>query len=184
MVDTQPKLEEKTVKELRAEAVKLGMLEVDAKTFTVKAPLIATINALKVANEVKKVDSLELKVDPKEEKQDEERWRSKAERQQDFFESQPKVRVLIPLDSHEKQGVVKEVMVNGRKKTTHVSGAVWAKTFNGFMVIIPKGIYTEVSEAVADNIAEEYQQTQQAGKQWLIDRFDPETGKSVRSQLE
>jgi len=178
------KLEELTVKELQAEAVKLGMPEEDTKTFTTKAPLIATINALKASNVVKKVDTLEPKVNPKEEKQDEKRWKSKAERQQDFFDSQPKVRVLIPLDPHEKQGVVREVMVKGRKKIIHVSGAVWSKTFNGFMVIIPKGIYTEVSQPVADNIAEEYNQTQHAGDQWLIDRIDPQTGKPVRSQLE
>jgi len=174
----------KTLKESREELTKLGFPQEDAKKLLTKAQINAVINALKASNVVKKVDTLELKVNPKEEKQDEKRWISKAERQQDFFDSQPKVRVLIPLDPHEKQGVVREVVVKGRKKIIHVSGAVWTKTFNGFMVIVPKGVYTEVAKAIAENIAEEHNQTQHAGDQWLVDRIDPETGKSVRSQLE
>jgi len=177
-------LEEKTVKELREELVKLGMPVEDAEKLTTKAQIGVTINALKAANVVKKVDSLEPKVDLKEEKQDEKRWQSKADRMAKHLEEQPKVRVLIPLDPQEEQGVVREIEIRGIKQYVHVSGAVWSKTFNGYKVVIPKGIYTKVPEQIADNISEEYNQTQHAGDQWLIDRVDPQTGKSVRSQLE
>ena len=180
----EKKLEELTLSELQAEAVKLGMPEEDSKTFTIKAPLIATINALKATKVVQKVDTLEEKVSPKEEREDEKKWQSKADRMAKHLEGQPKVRVLIPLDPNEKQGVVREIEVRGIKQYVHVSGAVWSKTFNGYKVIIPKGVYTAVPEQIAENISEEFNQTQNAGAQWAIDRIDTQTGKPVRSQLE
>jgi len=177
------KLEELTVKQLQAKLVKLGMPEEDTKGFTTKAPLIATINTLKAANIIKKVDGLELPINPKEERQDLKKWQSKADRMREHLESQPKVRILIPLDPQEKPGVVKKIMVRGREEIIVISGAVWSKTFNGYRVVVPKGIYTEVSEQVADNIAEEFNQTQHAGDRWAIDRIDTATGKPVREQL-
>lgn len=178
------KLEDLSVKELQVEAVKLGISEDEVKTFTIKAPLIITINALKKSKEIKPVDTLMPPVDPKEEKQDIKRWQSKADKMRDSLESQPKVRVLIPLDPSEKQGIVKKVIVRGKEETIYVSGAIWSKTFNGYKVIIPKGIYTEVPQQIADNIGDEYNQTIHAGDQWALDRIDPKTGQPVKNQLE
>jgi hypothetical protein len=178
-----PELTELTVKDLQAEAVKLGMPEEDSKTFTTKAPLIATINALKATSAAKRVETLEPIVSPKEDRKDAQLWQSKADRMRESLEQQPKVRVLIPLDPGEKQGVVKRVMVNDREELVAVSGGIWSKTFNGYKVIIPKGVYTEVPMQIADNIAEEFSQTAHAGDQWLVDRIDPSTGKPVRNQL-
>lgn len=174
--------QEKTLKELREELVGLGISAEKAEKFTTKAQLVTTIEALRAAGD--KVESLDPKINPKEEKEDLKRWQSKSERMREHLESQPKVRVLIPLDPNEKQGVVREIESNGRKETVHVSGAVWSKTFNGYRVIVPKGVYWSVPEQIAENIEQEYNQTQHAGDQWRIDRVDPETGKSVKSQLE
>ena len=99
------------------------------------------------------------------------------------LEKQDKVRVLIPLEPKEKVGVVKEVKVRGILQYRHVSGAVWSKTFNGYKIILPKGVYTNVPEQIADNIAAELDQTQRAGESLKIDRIDPSTGRPVADQL-
>ena len=173
-----------TVKELQAEAVKLGMPEEDVKTFTIKAPLIATINALKANAVIKKVDTLEVPANPKEEKQTEKKWQSKADRMCDYLEGRPKVAILIPCEAGEKPGVVNTIEVRGRKQYVYVSGAVWSKTFNGYKIIVPKGVQgVLVADDIAKNIADEYNLTQAAGEQWKIDRIDPTTGKPVKEQL-
>jgi hypothetical protein len=172
-------MEEKTVKQLREELVELGMPKEDAEKMSTKAQIQAIIDTFK-AN---KVTSLNEKPNPQEEKDTEKAWQSKADRMHDFFEKQEKVRVLIPLDPNEKPGVVNTITVRGRKQYVYVSGAVWSKSFNGYRVIIPKGTYTEVPEAVAENIADEFRQTQAAGEQWKIDRIDTRTGKPVKDQL-
>jgi len=113
----------------------------------------------------------------------EKKWMDKAERMRRNFEAQPKVRVLIPIESGETPGVIEKKIINGREVVIVKGGAVWSKTFNGYRVIIPKGVYTEVAQQVADNISKEYSQTLSAGDQWKIDRIDPTTGRSVREQL-
>ena len=130
-MDEKP-LAEFTTKELQAELVKLGMPEEDTQKFNTKAALIATINVLKATKVVNKVDTLEPPVNPKEEKESEKHWQSKADRMAKSLESQPKVRVLIPLEPQEKQGVVREMEIRGLKQYVYVSGAVWSKTFNLF----------------------------------------------------
>lgn len=110
-------------------------------------------------------------------------WMNKAEVMRRHLESQPKVRVLIPLEGDEQLGVVEVKSVAGHEVTLVKSGAVWSKTFNGYRVVIPKGVYTDVPQQVADNISQEYNQTQTAGRQWSLDRLDPKTGRPVRDQL-
>lgn len=182
-----------SVKDLQKEAVKLGMPEDDAKLFTTKAPLIATINTLKAqgASKVVEVGAQPVvapatlnAVDPKEEKQTEQRWLSKAARMYEYLEAQPKVAILIPCEVGEKPGVVERRMIHGINQYIHISGAVWSKTFNGFRIIVPKGVQgVQVPQDIAQNIADEFNLTQAAGEQWKIDRVDPITGKTVREQL-
>lgn len=171
-----PKLEELTLSQLKEKAISLGLTEGELKSFNSKATVIATIRAIE---KVKPVATLTPTETPRETKADNLRWETKVDRMRDFLESQPTVRVLVPLEGDEKQGVVKEV--NGQMVV--VSGAVWSKTFNGYRVCIPKGKYVDVPQAVADNIEKEYFQTTHAGDAWKLDRVKPETGEPVSKQL-
>jgi hypothetical protein len=174
--------EESPLKVLQVEAVSLGMPQEDALKFTDEETLKVTINALK-ASKADKVVTLEEKANPREDREIEKKWRNKAERQKVYFESLPKVRILIPCEGAERPGVVEERVINGLRQMVAISGAVWSKTFNGYRVVIPKGVYTEVSEAVADNIAKEFSQVQESNNRFSVDRLDPETGRPVRDQL-
>jgi hypothetical protein len=167
---------------LQKEAFELGMPKEDIEKFRDMGTLEAAVNSMK-AIKADKIVSLEENADPKEEKETEKHWTSKADRQKAYFDSRPKVRILIPCEGDEKPGVVEEKEVNGRLEMVAVSGAIWSKTFNGYRVIVPKGVYTEVSEAVADNIADEFNQVQKSNAQFSIERIDPKTGKPVREQL-
>ena len=170
---------EKTIKELQKELIDLGFSEKALAGIKTKEALLAIIDSIKA----KPVTTLNPPVDPKEQRTDEQSWQNKADRMAKHLETQLKVRVLIPLDAGEKVGKVRETMVRGIRRFTHVSGAVWSKTFNGYRVIYPKGTYIPVPEQIAKNIADEHDQTQSAGEEFKIDRVDPTTGRQVREQL-
>ena len=172
--------QEKTVKELQDELVKQGFEKEAVTGIRTKSALLAMISALE---EKSQVTSLNPPSDPKEERDTEKNWQAKADKMAKHLDKQPKVRVLIPLEPNEKVGVVKEFRVKGILQYRYVSGAVWSKTFNGYRVILPKGVYTDAPEQIADNIAKELDQTQRAGEHLKIDRIDPNTGRPVRDQL-
>ena len=179
-------MEEKTLKELQAEAVKLGMSEKEVKSFKSKAPLIATLKLLKKAapkEKVERVKTLNPPETPQEKKQVEKMWRSKAERMRSILDKQPKVTVMIPTEGKEKPGVLKKVIINGREEYQHVSGAIKTVTLNGYKTIVPKGVYFQVPKQVADVLAESQKQTMAAGSNILLDRIDPKTGRPVREAL-
>jgi len=69
---------------------------------------------------------------------------SKAERMREKLAKQPKVRVLIPISSNEKQGSTMSVILNG------------------YRLNIAKGVYVDVPEQVADVIMESQKQTVKA----------------------
>jgi len=94
-------------------------------------------------------------------------WESKRDRTKAIIESAPKIRTMIPLDIGEKMGAVAELQINGYKK------------------IIPKGVYVDLPLPFADLVAYAYNQTAEAGKDFLLDRpgVDPETGKTVAQVL-
>lgn len=176
------KLEELTVKELRAKAVEMGLPEADVKLFKTKAVLIATINTIKS----KEVVDLNPPESPAQVKKDQEHYLTKAEKMRDLLDKQPKVRVKIPLDigGKEKPGVLQEFKdKKGRKQWRHVSGAVETVTLNGCKTLIPKGRYWEVPQQVADVLADAEEQTNRAGEAFSVDRIDPKTGRPVRDQL-
>lgn len=174
------------LEDLRKEAISLGMPESDANEFDSEKLLQSTIKALKSTKETPAEPTVpQEKADPKEEKQVEQKWRAKRDRQKAYFDKQPQIRVLIPLDpnAQEKPGVVEEREINGRMEWVAVSGAVWSKTFNGYRIIVPKGVYWPVPKDVADNIAAEQNQIIMDAQRYGVDRVDPKTGKAVREQL-
>ena len=168
-------LEELTLKQLKEKALTLGITEDELKGFISKSPLITMIRAIQNTKSVKTLEPVETTV---EREADDRRWESKAMRMKKNLESQPTVRVLIPLEGDEKPGEVKEV--NGQ--WVAVSGAVWSKTFNGYRVTVPKGKYWTVPMQIAENIEQEYHQTQHAGDAFRIDRIK-EDGKPVSERL-
>ena len=182
MAEQEPEtvnLEELTLKELKEEIVKLGMLAQDAETFSTKASLIVTINTFKVQQTVGIVES------PKQKKSDDANYDSKAQRMYEVLEKQPFIRIKLPLDigGKEKVGVVREVMHKNRREFVHVSGAVKSVILNGYKTLIPKGEYVEVRQQIADTLAESEKATSEAGRHLLLDRIDPETGQNVRDVL-
>ena len=181
-------LNELTLEELKVEAVKLGMPKESMDAFKNKSPLIATINTLKTKDadkvaEVKKVKTLNPPETPIQKRADNKSWLTKAERMRDKLDKQKKIRVLLPLEGKEKPGVVKVVKIKGRKEYVHVSGAIETVTMNGCKTIIPKGVYFDVAEQVAEIISDSYKQTQEAGREFLLDRESSEAGKTVRESM-
>ena len=157
--------------------VKLGMTEEDAEVFETKKPLIATINILR---------SNIVIATPGQLKKDKEKYMSKKEIMRAVLMEQPKVRILIPTQGDEKPGVVEWVFnkITKRKEQVLIKGAYTPVQINGFKWIVPHGSYTEVPEQIADMVSESQNLTTEAGKEYLIDRNDPETGKPVRDRLE
>lgn len=177
------KLEELSLKELKAKAIALGVPEEDLKGFTSRTPLIVMIRAIQAKPIVEPV-----KLEPIETTQvreaDDRRWENKVERQRKFYDSQPKIRTLIPTEGDEKPGVVKKVTGSlNYENLVPVSGAVWSKTFNGLRVVYPKGVYVDMPEEIANKIGLELNLTNHAGDAWRLDRVKPETGEQVSKQL-
>ena len=167
-----------TVKELRAEAVKLGMPESDAEVFDTKKPLIATITTLQAQQVVGYVDT------PSELKEDKDRYLTKVEKMRKFLEESPKTGFMIPLDIGEKPGIVAVKNVKGRKVTTHVAGAVESFSMNGLKLMYPKGVMIDdMPRPVAIHLSKCYNMTARAGEEKLIGRVDPKTGREVSEQL-
>lgn len=166
-----------TVKELRAELVKLGMPEADTENFETKKPLISTINTLRAQKVVETPGQL---------KQEKEEYLSKAERMRAHLMKQPRVRILVPCEGDEKPGVINLVYneATKRKEQVYVSGAYLPVQLNGFKWLVAKGKYEDVPQQIADVVSESQHMTAEAGKPFLIDRTDPETGKPVRDRLE
>jgi len=169
-------LQNKTLKELREMVVKLGMTPKDAELFGFKKPLIATIKAFssKMPNKSDDEDFNKL-------------YTSKAERMRAKLMKQPRVKIKLPLQAKETIGKVKWLFnpKTKRKEQVYFGGAFLAVQLNGFKWLVPKGVYTDVPQQISETIDEADRRTQEAGKQWLIDREgkDPKTGLSVKDVL-
>jgi len=165
-----------SLKELREIIVGLGMSKEDAELFESKKPLIAAINTLRAQKEP---SAGQLK-------KEKEAYLSKAERMRQHLAKQPKVRILVPLGIGEKPGVIKWVYnkKTKRREQVYIKGAYLPVQLNGFKILVAKGVYQEVPQQVADVISESQHMTSEAGKAFLIDRIDPETGVPVRERLE
>jgi len=165
-----------TVKALREILVKLGMPKEATENFENKKPIIATIQVLR-ANAT--IGSGQLKKDRKE-------YLSKKERMRAILMAQPRIRILIPTQGTEKPGVVKWVYNKRSKRDEQVliSGAYTPVQINGFKWLVPHGVYSSVPEQIAEAISDSQNMTNQAGKEYLLDRDDPKTGKTVRDAME
>lgn len=159
---TDGELEALSVKQLQAVATGLGF--VGAEVFEKKKQLINVINNLKARPtfnpSMKTTDKVETATESK-------NWQSKRDRTKAFMEKQPTVRTMIPLDLGEVRPAYAELQINGYK------------------MIVPKGVYVNLPEPFADLVSYSYNQTAEAGKDFLLDRpgTDPETGKTVADIL-
>lgn len=162
MTTTVTPLEDMTLSDLKLEAEKLGL---DASKFTNKAPLIASINALRMKPQPV-IDPFkpELPVIDNATR-DDQAYKNKARRMKEQLEKQPKVKFLVPLEPGEKKGSIEVVIMNG------------------YRMNILKGEFVDLPEQVAEDLARRYKLTSEAGKNLEIDRIDPNTGRPVSEQL-
>lgn len=179
------------LKELQDKLVELGMPADDVSAFKTKAPVIASIKTLMArkavvasqpveSTEVKKVATIEEKVNPTEEKAVNRHWKDKATKMKYHLEKQETVNILIPLEPGEKPGVVEwRTGKDGETYQVAVSGAVDSVQLNGCKWFVPKGKYTPVPRQVAEVISKSQQQTLDAGSDKRLDRTDPQTGRPM-----
>lgn len=190
----KPELTDRSLKQLQEQAVMLGMPQEDVSNFNTKAQLVSMIHVLEAKKaqitegkeEIKRVKTLVQTESPKQVKTDKKRWSSKMERMRAKLMAQPTVKVLVPLEGKEKKGVVDWVYNERtkRKEQVYRSGAVLPVQLNGFRYFIAKGVYQDVPEQIAQVITESYNQTSEAGRDFLADRADPKMGGSVIDRLE
>lgn len=180
-------MEEKTLIELIEEAISLGFPREVAETFKVKAQVIGVINTLKAKEVVEKVDSLEEKNNPSEEKKIEKQWRSKAQIMMDIWLSSPSTQILYPADPGVKPGVVEFRTDPKTGKPYQVAltppNTIEQVIVNGASWLVPKGVLVEVPAPVAKIIADRLQLTSQAGSNILLDRTDDKTGRPMSEIL-
>ena len=91
---------------------------------------------------------------------------SKAERTKEKLSKQPLVRMYLPLEGKEKVGAIHPV------------------TINGFRLNVPKGVYVDVPQQIADVLADSFKQTEDAGKAYRLDLNNPtKEGVSLQDAL-
>lgn len=196
--------EEKTLKELKAELIEAGMDEEAANSFRAKAAAQATLDALKSTNiekaekaheEIEKVDSLEEAPNPREDRETNKNWKSKATRMKAKLLNQEFVSILVPLDPNEKIGEVEWVMPDGKDEEIiplgqwlklshaqkmqtyqkHISGAIVSPQLNGYRFFIPKGVYYQVPMQVFEVVNEANMEQVKATQYKNLERFDEKT---------
>lgn len=191
-------------KELKQELVDLGMPLEEVNLLKSTAQLNAVINTLKASKakidleekeedgpqppvtpkKEEKVATLEEIQTPNEKRMFEKEYSSKADRMRIKLEGQSKIRVLLPLEGEEKQGIVEwRTDARGIQRQVHLSGAIDQVMLNGYKFIIPKGIYYDVPQQIAEVLSTAYNQTQNAGANISLDRIDPRTGKRMSEIL-
>lgn len=173
-------MDERTIKQLKEELVTgYGFSKEDSERYVNKASILAIMKAIDErsgANFVPESVDDEMVRDS---------WTSKSKRQYEYWKSQPKIKILVPLEGEEKTGVVDWVQdpKTGNMVQVYRSGAIQTVIENGARFFVPKGVYVDVPEPVAKLIQEKYAQTNSAGKDFLADRKDPVTGVPVSSRL-
>ena len=173
--------DEFTLKELQLFAIEKGIKNADI--FKTKDQLVSAIELIPEPNQVPA--TLSPTISPAEEKIVSKRWENKAEKMRLLLEKQPKVRILVPLEGKERQGVI-ELVHNpktNRDEQHIISGSIQPVTLNGYAYYVPKGTYVEVPQQIAEVIQDKFKQTSEAGENIRIDRIDPETNRPVADQL-
>ena len=194
-------MEEQTLKELKEELVELGMPEEDADEFRTKSAAIATINALKTTK-IKaelpenddKVESIEEKPDPVEDRETNKAWKDKATRMKAKLLAQEFVSILVPLEPEEKIGEVVWVsqdteeiiplkdwlkLPHASKMRTYqkrLSGEIISPQLNGYRYFIPKGVYYQVPMQIFEVVNEANMEQLKATQYKNLERIDPKTG--------
>lgn len=187
--ETVVPLEEMTLAQLKEEAVKLGGTNLDA--FKSRDQMLTVISMLqnKPATPATPAATQFTPVVPglDDPNKDMKAWMGKRGIMMDKLWGQlergEKTRVLLPLGPKEKKGVVRVLSKGNRKEFEPVSGAIWAKSFNGYTWMVPKGEYTDVPNQVAEEIEREQVGTLNAGEQWDVNRIDPQTGRPISERL-
>lgn len=176
-----------SLNQLIEKAVEAGFDPEVAKTFKVKAQVVAVIEGLTAKTpEVKPklVDpAISAKETPKEKKNADKAWLSKRDRMGRQLEKQPKVGIAIQLEPGEKAGVVESKVVDGIREFKVISGAVKTKIMNGYKWVLPKGVMTQVPQQIYEKLSEELNIMAKLGTEQSIDRIDDKTGKPVRDAL-
>lgn len=180
------KNEEKTLAELIEESIALGFPREVAETFKVKAQVQGVINTLKAKEVVEKVDSLDEKRNPREEKELEKAYVTKAQRMMQIWLDAPTSQILYPSDPGVAAGRV-EWRTDERGNRIQVAltpaNTVEPVIVNGATWIVPKGVLVEVPAPVARIIADRLQLTNQAGSNISLDRVDHRTGRQMSEVL-
>ena len=176
------KLKDLSMNQLKEKAIEAGISKEDVGAFNSKAQLIAVINSLK--SKPKLVDQTRSGDEtPIERRNTDKSWLSKRDRMGRLLEKQPKVGMMIPIEPKEKPGVVESKVVNGIREFKVISGSVREKIINGYKWILPKGVMTQVPQQVYELLSKELNVMAQLGKEHLVDRVDPKTGKPVKDAL-
>lgn len=182
---------EKTLQELKEEALSLGMAEDSLKGFTTKSSLLTTIQLLRQMKVVqaKGQDNapadVEIDVDDpatkdrkvvqedgtvvvKKAVRDNERtdrtvYETRKQRIKRLLDSQPKVKVFVPRDFGEKAGAALPVTINGYTYSV----------LKGMMVEVPQGVYEVIQNSL--------EETEKAGTEFLMGRkkYDESLGQTV-----
>jgi len=202
-------MEEKTLKELQADLIEAGMSEEDAGAFRSKAAAQATLTALtstkiteapEVAEE-DKVQDIEERPNPSEDREVNKAWKSKAERMKVKLLSQESVSILVPLDPEEQIGEVEwvnadtndtvplgewlKLPLNVKMRTyqKHISGAIKGVQLNGYKFFIPKGVYYQVPLQIFEVVNEANMEQLKATQYKNLDRVDPSTGRPFKDSF-
>lgn len=180
---------ERTLKVIQAELIERGFPKEQVKGLQSKAVAQAVLDSMtknpvsagKV--EVVKVATLDEKPDPREEKVIEKQYLSRRDIMRAKLEAQPQVPIFIPKADTEPAGIVKVVKVAGKNEYVHVGGSVEVFTLQGYQVIVPKGVQTNVPLQIFQLWSDSLRLTQQAGSQFSVNRIDPATGQPVANRL-
>jgi hypothetical protein len=81
------------------------------------------------------------------------RHKNKADAMKARLAKQPKVSIFVPLEGKEK-----------------VKQAFLPVTLNGYRLNVPKGVYVEVPQQIADIVMESLNQTEQAGQEYDLNK--------------
>lgn len=200
-------MEELSLEQLKEKLVELGMPQEDADNFRTKAAAQSTIEVLKAAEAKKTVDeeervkTLEERPDPKEEKQVNRNWKSKAENMKAKLLKMEFVSLLVPLDPNEQVGEVTWIDPETEEELSfeewfalpfdakmrsyqkHKGGAYIAPQLNGYKYMIPKGVYTRVPLQIFQVVNESNMERIKATQYKNLDRIDPRTGQPVRESF-
>jgi hypothetical protein len=178
---------EKSLKALKEEAIALGFPEDALKSIGSRPSVQAIIDTIKKGSSAKapteKVETIEEKPNPAEEKQVEKILNSRKGIIFRKLESQPQVPLFIPKQDEQPEGVVKTIMRRGIREYIHVGGSVQHFTINGYTVIVPKGVETLVPMQIHQMWSDSQMRTQRAGQEFSENRIDPRTGNPFKNRL-